>query len=411
MANFRYSGFKSSGDSVTGTLEAASEREAFERLGVDGILPSALEALGPAAEDDAQSGVPADARRAPKGRVPYAARVLFVRELATFLAADVPLLDALGVLRRQESNPAFQSILDEVHGRVAGGESFSKTLLHYPKIFPPLLTSMVKVGETGGTLAPVLDQMAAWMEHDEEVRNEIRGAMTYPLMILSLAILTVFILVSFALPRITGVFLGFNATLPLPTRILMGAANFMAAWWKWIIVLGVAAFFALRWALHTPTGRAAYDRVSMSLPVLGSLVRKAAITRFARAGASLLNTGVPLLDALKIIRDLLPNVLIRASVDETIGRVTRGHSLARALGDTPWFPPAATHLLAVGERTGRLGEMMDRVAHTFEKSMRAQIKVMLNLLAPLMIIALACLVGLIAISILLPIFQMTKLMR
>lgn len=414
MAVFRYTGFDAGGRGVSGTLEAPTEKGALDQLSGGGVTPVELE------QSDGKDEKAA-ARVKEKGafgaggafgaRIPMAARVLFVRELATFIHADIPLLDALDVLRRQESNAAFKSILDEVHDRVQGGEAFSHALAAHGRLFPPLLVNMVRVGETGGMLGKVLDQLATWMEHEEEVRGEIVGALAYPLMIVALGVVTVFVLLSYVLPKITAIFAGMEANLPLLTRALMGTAGFMGHWW-WLILIGaVSVAVGVRLALRSAGGKAFYDRASLSVPIFGALTRKAAIARFARANAALLSAGVPLLESLRVVRGLLGNSLMAAMVDTAIERVTRGHSLAKTLEQSPYFPPSVIHLLGVGERTGRLGEMFERVAETFERQTRNQIKIMLNLLSPLMIIALAVVVALIAISILLPIFRLNQLMR
>lgn len=407
MAVFRYSGFDGTGRGVSGTLEAPSERHALEQLAGEGVTPTEL-AAGEAEEKKA--GAAGVLSSLGGRRVPMTVRVIFVRELATFIHADIPLLEALDVLRRQESHPAFKAVLDDVHDRVQGGESFSHALGNHPRVFSPLLINMARVGETGGLLGPVLEQMANWMEHEEEVRGEVRGAMAYPLMILLLGVATVAVLFTVVLPRITRVFAG-EATLPWITQALMGLAAFMGQWW-WAVLLGATAtVFLARKALATPGGRRLYDQLSLRAPIFGLLVRKSAIARFARANAALLTSGVPLLEALRVVRGILENSLMAAMVDHAIERVTRGHSLAKALEEHPWFPPTVIHLLGVGERTGRLAEMFERVAQIFERQSRAQIKVMLNLLSPLLIVALAAMVALIAIAILLPIFRLNSMMR
>lgn len=406
MSVFIYTGLDAGGQSVKGSLEAKTEKSALDQLAADGIIPVEIKA-----------GAEGDAAAAKAGfslggeRVPFAVRTIFVRELATFLRADVPLLEAIGVLQRQETHAAFKRILADLHERVQKGDSFSKALTEHPKVFPALLISMAKVGETGGMLAEVLEQMANWMEQEEEIRGEIRGALAYPLMILALGIVTVIVLMTFVLPRISAIFAGMEANLPLPTRILMGSSAFMGRWW-WAIplaLIGVAAGLAQLW--KTPKGRRFFDKLSLTAPILGTLTVRASVSRFSRASAALLSAGVPLLEALKVVRGLLSNTLMSAMVDHAIEEVIKGQSLATALRGNPYFPAAALHLVGVGERTGRLSEMFGRLADTFERQMRQQIKVLLNLLSPLMIVALAVLVAFIAISILLPIFQMNKLMR
>lgn len=406
MAVYKYTGFGNDGKNVSGLIDAPTEKGAMDRLGGDGITPVTL-----ALESSENGASAATTAKRHGGRVPHAERVIFIRELATFVNADVPLLEGLDVLRQQEQNPAFKSILDELHNQVQKGDSFSKALGRHPKIFPPLLVSMVRVGETGGMLGDVLEQMAVWMERDEDVRGEIRGALAYPMMIILFGIISVFLLLTFVLPRITKIFDDVHAKLPLPTRVLLTISGFMSHGW-WIVLLGaVGLFFLGKWLFAKPAVRAAWDRTILYVPVAGVLVQKSAIARFARASAALLAAGVPLLEALRVVRDLLSNAVMSEVLDRTIERVTRGISLSRTLSESRWFPQSVVHLIGVGERTGRLGDMFGRIATTFENQTRTQIKTLLNLLSPLLIFGLAIVVGLIAAAILLPIFQMSSLMK
>lgn len=407
MSVFLYAGVDRTGRSVQGSLEAGSERVAYEQLQTQGIIPTKLKA----AEGDEAAASGRRGGALSFGGVPFSRRVSFVRELGTFVQADVPLLDALGVIRKQEAHPIFREVLDDLHRRVQGGESFSKALGCHPRVFSPLLVSMVRVGETGGMMGPVLDQMAKWMEGEEEIRGEIVGAMAYPGMIFTLGIATVGILMTFVLPRITAIFAGMEGKLPTPTKILLASSGFLRAyWWAIPIVVGVAAF-AIHRALRTPGGRRAWDVFSLRVPIFGRLTLEASIARFARATAAMLTAGVPLLEALRVVRGLLGNSVLMAMIDRVIEGVTKGQALATMLEQNANFPPTAIHLLRVGERTGRLPDMFARVAEVYEKRMRNQIKILMNLLSPLMIVALAVLVAFIAISILLPIFQMNKMMR
>lgn len=406
MASFTYKGFDQNGHSVQGSIEAATERVAYELLNAKGIIPSLLKSGAEAV--DKPAGISFDFFA---GHVPLSIRSVFIRELGTFIQADVPLLEALGVLRAQEHHPAFKRVLDDIYERVQGGESFSKALESHPRVFAPLLVAMIRVGESGGIMAPVLDQMAGWMENEEEIRGEITSALAYPGMIFLLGVATAVILMTFVLPRIAAIFSGMEGNLPAPTRILMGTADFMRHQWYIIITGLVAAAFAMHRIMKTDAGKNAWDKVSLSVPIFGGLLMNSAIARFSRASAALLSSGVPLLEALRVVRGLMGNSLLQQMVDDTIAGVTKGQTLAVMLEKSPYFPAGAIHLLRVGERTGRLADMFTRVAVTFEKQTRNRIKVMLNLLSPLMIVALAVLVALIAISILLPIFQMNKLMK
>jgi general secretion pathway protein F len=408
MAVYKYSGFNSAGKSVSGLIDAPHEKGAMDRLGAEGIVPTAL-ALESA--EGTASGKTQAAGKKPGGRVPMVTRTLFIRELATFINADIPLLEAIDVLRLQEHNPTFKGILDDLHNHVQGGDSFSRAMTRFPKIFPTLLVSMVRVGETGGMLGQVLEQMSVWMERDEEVRSEIRGAMAYPMMIMIFGMLSVFVLLSFVLPRIVKIFESSNAPLPTPTKILMSMSGFMSQYW-WLVLLGCGGLIVLaRWLMAKPEVKAVWDRAVLYIPVAGVMVQKSSIARFARACGALLAAGVPLLEALRVVRDLMGNGVMAAAVDGTIEKVTRGMALSKTLGESRWFPQSVVHLLGVGERTGKLGDMFDRVATTFENQTRGQIKVLLNMLSPLLILGLAVVVALIAAAILLPIFKMSSVMH
>lgn len=408
MSVYVYSGLNGSGKSVKGRIEAASEKLALDQLQRDGVIPVSIQVGADDASGDSATG---GGGISLGGRVPAAARTMFVRELATFLRADTPLMEALGVIHEEEAHPVLKRTLADVRARVQSGESFSKALSAHDKVFPALLVSMARVGETGGALADSLELMANWMETEDEVRSEIRGAMAYPLVILALGFVTIIVLLTFVLPRITVIFAGMESNLPAPTKMLMSSSAFMASYW-WAVLIGAGvAVGGLRWAIGTPKGREVFDLISLRAPVFGDLTTKSAVGRLARAGSALLRTGVPLLETLRVVRGLVGNVIIAAEIDRAIEDVIKGQPLAKTLKTSPYFPPGAIHLLAVGERTGKLGDMFQRIADAFERQTRARIKVLLNLLSPLLIVALAVLVGFIAISILLPIFQMNKMMR
>lgn len=406
MAEYSYKGFSQSGQAVAGTLDAPDEHQALERLAGDGITATKIKAGGGTGAKTQEKTGPAPTR---SGRVPFATRVLFVRELATFLRADIPLLEALGVLSRQEAHPAFRAILTDLYERIKRGESLSHTMTRYPRVFNPILLSMVKVGETGGHLGPILEQMADWMEHEEEMQGEVRSALAYPLILMILGVVTVVVLLTVVMPRISLLFVGMESSLPLPTRMLMATGAFFAKWW-WALLLGtVAIVMGLRWVAQRPAVRSRLHGVALKLPVFGLLTVKSALSRFSRANAALLGSGVPLIESLRVVRGLMTNIHLQAMIDKTIDRVTRGQSLAHTLEEYPLVPSSVTHLLSVGERTGRLDEMFGRVAQTFERQTRSQIKVLLGLIAPCLIVFLAVIVAFIALSVLLPIFKMGQM--
>lgn len=408
MAVFQYSGFSTAGQAVDGTIEAGSEQLALELLARDGITPTQLRP-GEEAAGNGRVSLGGLFRRGE--RIPVALRAQFVNELATLVRADVPLLDALRVLAREQHHEGLRRILEDMQARVSRGESFSRALAAHPRAFPNLLVTMVRVGETCGRLAEVLERMSQWMEHEEDVRSDVRGALVYPSVIVVLALASVAILVTFVLPNFRQIFMGRESQLPLPTKILLGTSDWAQQWWWTVPVVIAALAWGFTRVLKTRRGREVWDRVVLRLPIVGPLVLQSQLSRFAAAASSLLMAGVPLLEVLQVVRGLLGNTQMMALIDTVTEKVTKGHGLARSLSESPWFPAAVTHLLGVGERTGRLAEMFDHVARRFEKQTHARIRIMLNLLSPLLIVLLAVGVGVIAASILLPIYRMNQMMR
>jgi type II secretory pathway component PulF len=413
MAHFQYNGFGEAGQSVSGTIEAASEQLALEQLAGDGITPTDLRP-GTAKDGSGADTAPTLGElwsRLREKRIPNARRAQFVNELATLVKADVPLLEALRVLGREEPHEGLRRILTDLQLRVARGEAFSKALAAHPRAFPNLLVTMVRVGETGGRLDEVLERMSSWMEHEEEVRGEVRGAMVYPCIVVLLAIVSVSIIVTVVLPNFRQIFAGMERQLPLPTRILLGFSDWARTWWWTAPLMAAVAIWGAAAALRNEVGRSLWDRFVLRIPIFGQLVLQSQLARFSAACGSLLATGVPLLETLRVVRGLVTNSQMAALVERVTQDVTKGEGLARSLGQSPWFPAAVSHLLGVGEHTGRLAEMFDRVARRFEKETRQRIRILINLLSPLLIVALAIVVGGIVASVLLPIYRMNELMR
>lgn len=404
MAVYQYTGLDVAGKSVRGSVKAGSERAALDRLTADSIIPVEIKR----GKEAAEGGPGIRELLTGAGRVPAALRTVFVRELATFIHADIPLLDALNVMRQQQEHLVFKKIQDQLHDDIQGGASFSEALRQHPRAFPPLLVSMVRVGETGGILGKVLDQMADWMEAEEEVKSEVRGAMAYPAMVLFMAMVTVGIITTFVMPRILPIFEGMGGELPFLTKALIFMTAVVKGYWWLLIAIVLGAIAGLIQMRRSEGGRKILDRVALHAPIFGALVRMSAISRFTRSTAALLSSGVPLLEALQVVRGLVGNSVMVAMVDNTIAGVTRGDSLARKLSESEYFPASMVHLLGVGERTGRLDDMFNRVADTFEKQTRQHIKVIVDLLTPLMIVFLAIGVAFIALAILLPIFKMNQ---
>lgn len=334
--------------------------------------------------------------------------VLFNRRLSTLLASDIPLLESLKAIHNQTSNPEFKTILGTVAEDVRGGKSFSKALEAHPRAFPELMISMVRVGESGGILAPVLNELAEFTERDNQIRTDVRTALAYPSLVLLLALGTVIFLLATVIPRLTRLFEGMRITLPLPTRILMAVSEFFTAY-GWILIPGllIAIVAGVR-ITRTRSGKTAIDRFKLKLPVFGGLVRKSTIARFSRSLGALVKGGVPLMEGLDVVNRVLGNEVLSESVERVKECVRKGDSMAKGIEREDLFPDMVKYMVAAGEDSGRLDEMLLKVADVYELETRQAIKVLIDLLAPFLILAVAAIVGFIAFAMLLPIFQINQ---
>jgi general secretion pathway protein F len=337
---------------------------------------------------------------------------VFTRQLATLLGAGIPLVPSFGVLLAQAKNPGLVKILAQIRGDINEGKSLTASLETYPRIFPPFYINMVKAGEASGTLNLVLERLADFSENQQALISKIRASLAYPVIMLLVGTLVIFLLMTFVVPQITEIFTDMQQTLPLITIILVAVSHFLKSFW-WLIFLlilaGIAAFKYL--TANTQAGRRFWDSVKLSAPVWGSVNRKIAIARFARTLSTLLHSGVPLLPALDIVGNVVNNMFISGTIANAARDVEEGQSLSAPLAQSGIFPPMVTEMIAVGEQSGSLERMLDRIATAYETEVQSDILVMTSLLEPLMILAMGLAVGFIVVSILLPIFEMNQLVR
>lgn len=337
---------------------------------------------------------------------------IFTRQLSTLLSAGIPLVPAFSVLLAQTKNPALQKILAQIRADLNEGKSLTSGMENFPRVFPPLYVNMVKAGEASGTINMVLERLADFSEGQQALLSKIRSALAYPLIMFLVGTLVIFLLMTFVVPRITGIFTDMKQTLPVATVILIAVSNFLKSFW-WLIALallaGVVSFKYFTQA--TQKGRRIWDAVRLKAPVYGNLSLKIAIARFARTLATLLQSGVPLLAAMEIVRNVVNNIYIGETIARVAQDVEEGASLSGPLAQSGIFPPMVTEMIAVGEQSGSLEKMLNRIAVAYENEAQSDILVMTSLLEPLMILAMGLIVGFIVFSILLPIFEMNQLVR
>ncbi|MGV8119732.1 MAG: type II secretion system F family protein [Candidatus Xenobiia bacterium LiM19] len=336
------------------------------------------------------------------------ALTVFSRQFATMINAGLAMVRCLDILSEQTEDKKLQQTLIQVRRDVEGGSTLSNALGKHPNIFSTLYISMVKAGEMGGVLDEVLERLANFMEKDFSLKKKVASALTYPVVILVMALGIVFFLVTYILPTFVSLFEGMNLTLPLPTKILMivtkGAKN------PWIVFpalgLGILGSFALNRYIQTPFGRKQYDLLRLNVPVFGLLNKKVSISRFCRTLGTLLSSGVPIMQALEIVGKASGNEIIALTVSKIRESIREGESIASPLGASGMFPPMVTQMVAVGEETGNLDAMLSKISDFYDTEVEYMLASLTSMLEPIMIVGMGGIVGFIVISVFLPLYQL-----
>jgi general secretion pathway protein F len=337
---------------------------------------------------------------------------MFTRQLSTLLGAGMPLVPSLSILMKQAKNPLLKKSLAQIREQVNEGKSLTESMSCFPQIFPPFYLNMVRAGEASGTINLVLERLADFSENQQTLINKIRSALAYPIIMFFMGSAVIFLLMAFVVPKITGIFADMNQTLPLITIILITISNFLKSFWWLILILlaaGVAAFKYM--TTSTEGGKRQWDNAKLKIPVWGQVNRKIAIARFSRTLATLLQSGVPLLSAMEIVRNVVNNIIIGEAIRKASKDLEEGKGLSGPLTQSGIFPPLVIEMIAVGEQSGTLEKMLNRIATAYETEAQSDIMIMTSLLEPVMILVMGLGVGFIVVSILLPIFEMNQLVR
>jgi type II secretory pathway component PulF len=411
MNAFRYQAIGDGGAPVVGVIEAEDRKMALQLLGQRGLFASSLEAC--AAEEQADVRAP-QTKTGGRFNIHFGSRIgrkaitAFTREMSALLGAAIPIPQALDSLGEEEENPALKAVILQIADAVRKGAALSAAFEAHPRLFGKLYSSMVRVGEEAGALPKVMSDLADLLEHEDEVRNEVKAAVAYPVFVLGFGVVTVTILLTVVLPRLFTMLQEMLPVLPLPTLILLRTSRFLHHYWPWVLLGLGAALAGLRWYLRSPRGAEAWDRTKLRLPIMGSVFRAAALGRFARTLGTLAKSGVSLLPALKIVENTIGNRVLARQISR-VGEETRGgDSLAAPLRKFNLFPRTVVQMIGVGEETGTLAEMLLKVADIEERQMRARTKTLISFVAPVLIIVVGAMVGFMVIAILLPIFKMSS---
>ncbi|KUO50596.1 MAG: secretion system protein [Desulfitibacter sp. BRH_c19] len=328
---------------------------------------------------------------------------LFSRQLAAMLDAGIPLTRALFTLSRQINNPTFKKTVAQIASSVEGGMSFTEALELYPKIFSSLYIGMIQAGEIGGTLEESLQRISEQLQKDKTLRDNIRSASVYPLAVLGFAAVVLTVMMVFIVPIFVNMFPA-GTELPLLTRIIVTLSDLIRGYWYFCIIGILAVVFGVRYYLKSPTGSYQWDKVKLKLPVFGSLIHKAVLARFSRTLATLLSGGIPVMQALEVSGPASGNQIIAEAVNNAREKIQEGRSIAEPLEESGQFPPMVIHMIAVGEETGSLSTLLNRIAEFFEDEVTTMTKGLTSLLEPILLVTIGILVGGMVIALYLPIF-------
>lgn len=413
MAKFKYTAIDANGKQKTGTVEAASQDEANSKLTASGLMPTKVAASGGGSATKA----PTKGKAKTKGTGINFGKVIkpeelttFTRQLATLLDAGLPLLRAIEVMIRQEKNLRFQAVLEQIAGQVKSGNSFSDGLAQHPKIFDRLFVNMVKAGEAGGVLDVVLSRLAGFMEKSLKTKKKVKAAMVYPIVVVGVAVSIVALLMVVVVPKFEAIFADMldGAALPGPTQIVVGISNFMRDNILISIGLVVAVVVGFRFFKNTPIGSKMFNWLSINLPKVGDLVRKVNIARITRTFGTLLSSGVPILQSITITKDITGNKFYENALTRIHDAVRDGESLAKPMEREKVFPNMVTSMVDVGEETGELAEMLNRVADNYDEDVDNAVNGITSIIEPVMIVFLAVVVGFIVIALFLPIVEIIQ---
>lgn len=408
MAVFEYIGIDSKGKRAAGNVDAANEREARQKLRRLGVFPTTLNVEGSASKQKVGLNMQFDVGKYFQ-RIKTQEISVMTRQLATLVGSSIPLVDALTALVDQIENPKLRNIIARVRDRVTEGSKLSDALRGNPKIFGELYVNMINAGENSGALEIVLVRLAEFTEGQAKLKSKVVSAMIYPaiMSIVGLALMTM--LLTYVVPKVTKIFEDTHATLPLPTKILMGISGALSGYWfVFVIIIGAGIYIGRR-TLRSPSGKAWWDKKSLTMPVFGKINRLVIVSRFTRTLATLLSSGVPLLTALDIVRNIITNTRLREVIEETRNNVREGQPVGETLRKSGEFPPLVTHMIAIGEKTGDLERMLERIADTYDAEVDNTLSTLTTLLEPIMILVMAGVVSFIVLSILLPIMKLNQL--
>ncbi len=400
MPVYNYKAINDKGETVRGVLSAESVRVASDRLRKDGIYPSSIK--------EAAAGARRLPISFPWSGVGVSDLAVMTRQFSTLISSGLPLETSLVALYEQTDDQKLKEILSQVRTRVSEGSSLHIALEEHKSVFSDLYVSMVRAGEASGTLDVVLDRLADFLEKQLELSSKIRGAMVYPAIMFVVGLGVLIFMMTFVIPKVADIFASSNKALPLITVVLIGASDFLRQNFAFILVFLAAVFFFVSRYARTLSGRKVFDRISLRIPVFGKMSSKVMISRFTRTLATLLSSGIPLLDSIRVSESVLGNSVYMENIKDVRVKVAEGSAFGSCLGQTGIFPPLVVRMVSVGEEVGRIEHMLSKVADMYDTEVDGMLSTLTSLLEPVMILVMGVVMGFIVFAILLPVLNLTS---
>ncbi|MGD8387659.1 MAG: type II secretion system inner membrane protein GspF [Desulfobacteraceae bacterium] len=409
MAVYEYKALNTKGRETTGIVEAESRVSAGHALKRMNLYPVTIqETTRKSLEEKRGSDV---SLRDLLQRVTRKDISLFTTQFAALVEAGMPVVESFDITIRQTEKASVKKVLSVIKEEVNKGVSLADALQLFPRHFSSLYVNMVRAGEASGSLEVVLKRLSEFLESQTEMRSRITATLAYPVLMALVATTVVFFLVTFVIPTVTGIFEDMNQVLPLPTRMLLGFSGFLKATWIYLLLFFAALWVGFLQFKRTDRGRALVDRWKLRAPVYGPQYRKIIMTRFTRTLGTLLSNGVPIVTSFDIVKNVVANTVIAKEIEKAREDIQEGREISRPMAESGVFPPVVVNMIAVGEQSGQLEDMLNRVSRIMESELDSSLKRLMSLLEPVMILIMGAIVAFIVISILLPIFEMNQLIK
>lgn len=404
MPNFEYKGLDRVGRNKKGSIEADNVRTARLKLKKDGIFVTDIK--NKQKSSTSATGV----RKISSGSVPIRDLSMMVRQLATLLKAKIPLVDCLSAVADQVDHPLLKESLSESKNLVNEGAAFSKTLERYPKLYNKIFVSMVDAGEASGTLDSILIRLAEFTEAQDQLNSKVKSALMYPIIMMVITVILLMGLFVFVIPQMVSVFESApELQLPWISVVIIDLSGIMVNYWYLIIGFFVGIYFIfLNWK-NTPSGSRQWDAISLKMPLFGPMVRMVAVSRFTRTLATLLTGGVPMLQALEIVKNVVNNAILADAIDDARNNITEGENIATPLKRSGQFPPIVIHMVSIGEKTGDLENMLIQVSDAYDFQVKNKVDGLTNIMGPVVIVVMGIVIAIIVFAIMVPMFEMQNI--